>query len=185
MTVILFAPLDHDHLRLLLLLLFVHWVRHRALLGFYDRWLRWLLNRAFNWAVKALYHSWHFLFFTHFNIHHFNFFPPENLHFVLRLLLGVSILLLVFLELEVFWREIVRARVWPWLFHLHLLFLHLLGVALLSIMLVNLSPAADSLQLWMNIVDLFVFLARSTIHRAKFYLSLFRCAGIIYGPICF
>ena len=115
-----------------------------------------------------LRHGRHFLFFPHIIVYRILNFPPGTFLSFRQSLFFASALLIECLVIEAFWWEIDRARFWPWLHDLALL-LHLPVLALLSIILVLLFPAADFLQLLMDLlILLFLFLALFPIRRTKF-----------------
>ena len=175
MIVVLFAPLYHYDLRLVLSL--VYQEMHRAVLRAYPRHLSWLLGIFFICAVKAKHHGRHFFFFKHLYFYSIVGVPPEDLIFVRNFLFSATDLLVERFGTEIFWRGIDRARLWLWLLGLAL-FVHLLAFAffldlpvldLLSVFFVrHLFPAVDSPKHFLTrLVDLCLFLARFSILRSK------------------
>ena len=108
MIVVLFAPLYHYDLRLVLSL--VYQEMHRAVLRAYPRHLSWLLGIFFICAVKAKHHGRHFFFFKHLYFYRIVGVPPEDLLFVRNFLFSATDLLVERFGTEVFWRGIDPAR---------------------------------------------------------------------------
>ena len=136
-------------------------------------------------------HGRHFFFFNHFYVYRIDGVPPGNLLVVRNFLFFSAVLLFKSFGIEVFWREIDQARLWPWLWLLYLsLFVHLPMLALLSIFSIHhLFPASDFFQRLLSTLVVFcMLLVHLFIRSAKFERSS-RIASSgtdsIYVSFCF
>ena len=169
MIVKLFAPLDHDNPKLLLILVFYR-VMHQAILRVYGLWLSWIFNRVRICAVNAMHHGRHFLLFMLVYVYHINDDRPENLLFVLNFLTWITGILFERLGIEVF-----CVRDWSGqiliLAACLALFAHLAALALLLI--VHLFLFSNLLQHYQSpLVVHCIFLAQLPIRRTKFESSV-------------
>ena len=154
---------------------------NRAILRAYALYLSWLLKRGFICAVDAMLHGRHFFFFSRIYVYGIDEVAPGNLLFARDFVFCAIELLSKRVGIEVFWRGVDRARLWPWLLDLalfvHLLLLALLlnlhVLALLSLFFVQrLFPAADFWQPFIcTLADLCLFLAPFFILSAEYDCS--------------